>query len=90
MGGCQNCGPFLDPYYNTAPNIQGTQKGTIILTTTHMFGLRVGAGGYLRLSICHGTKRKTLNPQERVLLDHFPGHAKNLVLERGLRCSCKV
>ena len=21
MGGCQNYGPFLDPYYNTAPNI---------------------------------------------------------------------
>ena len=29
MGGCQNYGPFLDPYYNTAPNIEGTQKGTI-------------------------------------------------------------
>ena len=27
MGGCQN--------YNTAPNIEGTQKGIIILTTTH-------------------------------------------------------
>ena len=36
MGGCQNYGPFLDPYYNTAPNIWGTQKGTIILTTTHL------------------------------------------------------
>ena len=36
MGGCQNYGPFLDPYYNTAPNISGTQKGTIILTTTHI------------------------------------------------------
>ena len=36
MGGCQNSGPFLDPYYNTAPNIQGTQKETIILTTTPM------------------------------------------------------
>ena len=31
MGGYQNYGPFLDPYYNT-----GTQKGTIMLTTTHM------------------------------------------------------
>ena len=28
MVGCQNYGPFLDPYYNTAPNIEGTQKGT--------------------------------------------------------------
>ena len=36
VGGCQNNGPFLDPYYNTAPSIQGTQKGTIILTTTHV------------------------------------------------------
>ena len=37
MGGCQNYGLLLDPYYNTAPNIQGTQKGTIILTTTHIY-----------------------------------------------------
>ena len=34
--GCQNYGPFSDPYYKRAPNIKGTQKGTIILTTTHM------------------------------------------------------
>ena len=37
MGGYQTYGPFLDPYYNTAPNIWGTRKGTIILTTTHMY-----------------------------------------------------
>ena len=36
MGGCQNYGPFLDPYYNTAPNIEGTRKRTIILTTAHI------------------------------------------------------
>ena len=36
MGGCQNCGPFLGPYYNTAPNILCTQKGTIILATTQI------------------------------------------------------
>ena len=36
MGGCQNYGPFLGPYYNTAPIIEGIQKGTLILTTTHM------------------------------------------------------
>ena len=36
MGGCQNYGPFLDPYNNTAPNILGTQKGTMNLTSTHM------------------------------------------------------
>ena len=33
--GCQNYGPFLGPYSNTAPIIYGTQKGTLILTTTH-------------------------------------------------------
>ena len=36
MGFCQNYGPFLGSYYNTAPIIKGTQKGTLILTTTHM------------------------------------------------------
>ena len=29
----------LGPYHNTAPNIYGTQKGAIILTTTHILGL---------------------------------------------------
>ena len=28
--------PVLDPYFNTAPNMEGTQNGIIILTTTHM------------------------------------------------------
>ena len=36
MGGCQNYGPFLDPNYNTAPKIWGTQKGTIILISPHI------------------------------------------------------
>ena len=26
MGGCQNYGPFVGPYYNTAPIIYGTPK----------------------------------------------------------------
>ena len=34
--GCQNHGPFLDPYDNTAPNLQGTPKGIIILTAAHL------------------------------------------------------
>ena len=29
-GGCQNYGPFLDPFCNTTPNISGTHRGTII------------------------------------------------------------
>ena len=36
VGCCQNYGPFLGPRYNTAPSIQGTRKGTIILRTTHI------------------------------------------------------
>ena len=28
IGVCQNYGPFLDPYNSTAPNIQGTPKGS--------------------------------------------------------------
>ena len=36
IGGCQNYGPFLGPYYSMAPNISGTQEGTIILTTTQI------------------------------------------------------
>ena len=42
MGGCQNYGPFLDPEYNAAPNIYGTQKGTITLTTP-IWGLELRA-----------------------------------------------
>ena len=38
MGGCQNYGPLLDPNFKKAPNILGAQKGTIILTTTHIMG----------------------------------------------------
>ena len=36
MGGCQNYGPFLGTLNNRCRGIIGTQKGTIILTTTHM------------------------------------------------------
>ena len=36
MGGCQNYGPFLGTLSIRCRTIPGTQKGTIILTTTHM------------------------------------------------------
>ena len=36
MGGCQNCGPFMGTLNIRGHIIIGTQKGTIILTTTHM------------------------------------------------------
>ena len=36
MGSCQNYGPFLGTLNIRCHIILGTQKGTIILTTTHM------------------------------------------------------
>ena len=36
MGGCQNYGPFLGTLNIRCRIIIGTQKGTIILTTTHV------------------------------------------------------
>ena len=37
MGGCQNYGPFLGTLNIRCRIIIGTQKGTIILTTTHIY-----------------------------------------------------
>ena len=37
MGGCQNYGPLLGPPKIRCRIILRTQKGTIILTTTHMY-----------------------------------------------------
>ena len=36
VGGCQNYGPFLGTIKNRCRIILRTQKGTIILTTTHV------------------------------------------------------
>ena len=36
MGGCQNYGPFLGTQNIRCRTILGTQKGTIILTTTRI------------------------------------------------------
>ena len=36
VGGCQNYGPFLRALNIRCRTIIGTQKGTIILTTTHV------------------------------------------------------
>ena len=37
MGGCQNYGPFLGTLNIRCRIIIGIQKGTIILTTTHIY-----------------------------------------------------
>ena len=45
MGGCQNYGPFLGPLNIRGRIIIGTQKGTIILTTTHIY---IYGGGFYK------------------------------------------
>ena len=45
LGGCQNYGPFLGTLNIRCRIIIGTQKGTIILTTTHIFGGHVALEG---------------------------------------------
>ena len=42
MGSCQNRGPLLGTLNNRCRSILGTQKGTIILTTTHTMALSLG------------------------------------------------
>ena len=37
MGGCQNWGPFLGTLNNRCRIQTMSQKGTLILTTTHIF-----------------------------------------------------
>ena len=59
MGGCQNYGPFLGPYYNTAPIIQGTQNGTLILTTTHMRSSPKLASGKERIHFLHMVTKRS-------------------------------
>ena len=44
MGGCQNYGPFLGTLNIRCHIILGTQKGTIILTSTHV-EVRASHGG---------------------------------------------
>ena len=68
MGGCQNYGPFLDPHYNTAPNMYGTPKGTIILTTTHMT-LRLARFNHRNRPAQSGSSLQPLNPKLLVALE---------------------
>ena len=48
-GGGQNCVPFLGPHYSTAPDILGTQKRTIISTTTDIASFALFALEYFGL-----------------------------------------
>ena len=50
MGSCQNYGPFLGTLNNRCRSIIGTQKGTIISTTTHMISA-IGIRSYNRVVV---------------------------------------
>ena len=59
MGGCQNCGPFLGTLNIGGRIILGIQKGTIILTTSHMvkgLELRVPPVKPLTWNLAHNSK----------------------------------
>ena len=45
MGGCQNYGPFWGTLNIRCRIVIGTQKGTLILTTTHMDLIILGLWG---------------------------------------------
>ena len=51
VGGCQNYGPFLGTLNNRCRTILRTQKGTIILTTTHVRLIREKVCGPLQTEI---------------------------------------
>ena len=50
MGGCQNYGPLSGPLNTRCRTILRTQKGTIILTTTHMLFEQIGGVVFLNTS----------------------------------------
>ena len=69
LGGCQNYGPFLGTLNIRCRTIIGTQKGTIILTTTHIYKQihtthTCATCIYLRFLLLHA-----LHPFEYVLVD---------------------
>ena len=86
MGGCQNYGPFLGTLNNRCRIIIGNQKGTSILTATHIYIYR---GQIIRM----GLKRWLPCPQS-----HRPFQSHPRTLEHHVRtdriydiwCSCEA
>ena len=52
MGGCQNYGPFLDTLHIRCRIITGTQKGTIVLTTTHIPSAPLSKPSVVNANVC--------------------------------------
>ena len=53
MGGCQNYGLCLDAYYNTAPNIEGTQKEPYPPIYMYIYIYRVQGSGFREKGLCN-------------------------------------
>ena len=76
LGGCQNYGPFLGTLNIRGRNIIGTQKRTIILTTSHLYGsssYALGFGGAEGLE----SKARCRWQKGRSNLDHHKGIGLN-------------
>ena len=64
MGGCQNYGPFLGTLNIRGRIIIGTQKGTIILTTTHIDIYIYKIPDYAET--CHVASTNNLEPHRKM------------------------
>ena len=64
--------PFWGPSYNTAPSIEGTQKGTLMLTTTHT--------GVCMEVVRYGAYKKSLH--------RMRGSTRSVAVDRGTRKAC--
>ena len=77
MDGCQNYGPFLGTLNIRCRIIIGTQKGTIILRTTHIFSglITIKTRGLgLRVQGAVTKTRKRCNPNPPPLRPNFGPH----------------
>ena len=52
MAGCQNCGPLLGPLNTRCRIILRTQKGSIFLTTTHIYTYYYDIWGRCSMESC--------------------------------------
>ena len=70
IGGSQNYGPLLGAPNTRCHTLIRTQKGTIILTTTHIMNLYLYLHLYLYPLL--DSNRKNVHPQKKALLSMLP------------------
>ena len=80
MGGCQNYGPFLGTLNIRCRIIIGIQKGTIILTTTHIFIAQNPTARVLQLAETADARTNIQNSEGDHLLKGLDSAALNILL----------